>query len=71
MEAAIDLNAVPEEYLIDPGYDERLQVCALKTLLLEQRLTKHMPARHICGARKSVACCESACSPVQQGMGFI
>lgn len=25
MEAAIDLSAVPEEYLIDPGYDERLQ----------------------------------------------
>jgi hypothetical protein len=26
MEAAIDLDAVPEEYLIDAGYDPRLQV---------------------------------------------
>jgi hypothetical protein len=29
MEAAIDLDAVPEEYLIDAGYDEQLQARAL------------------------------------------
>jgi hypothetical protein len=30
MEAAIDLDAVPEEYLIDAGYDPQLQVRAVQ-----------------------------------------
>jgi hypothetical protein len=28
IEAAVDLDAVPEEYLIDASYDAQLQVCA-------------------------------------------
>ncbi len=51
LEAAVDLDAIPDEYLICATYDPRLQVCSLSLMALLHRrcLLRHLWLRRPAG----------------------